>query len=168
MRCQEVMLRTGPPCWSRRRNHCRRSQPTMRLRSQWSGRKGDAGCCGRQCGRRLYRWMAHRAAQVLNVRSLITDWLAPFRRRNDASSAHLSLGLMSECGWGIRHMNKFNTRCVKARLLGFCLRSSRCIVVDCDGRFHCVRTVKRTSPEKVEDRVAETFFLGWRPGGDAR
>ena len=45
--------------------------------------------------------------------------------------------------------NKFNPRCKETRLLGFCLKSSRYIVVDFDGRFRMVRTVKRAS---VDDR----------------
>ena len=44
-------------------------------------------------------------------------------------------------------VNKFNPRCVEARLLGFCLRSSRYIVVDFSGKFRFVPTVKRTGTE---------------------
>ena len=47
----------------------------------------------------------------------------------------------------LEKVNKFNPRCVEGRLLGFCLRSSRYIVVDFDGRLRFVRTVKRTSSE---------------------
>ena len=35
---------------------------------------------------------------------------------------------------------RFNPRCTEARLLGFCLKSSRYIVVDFDGRFRMFRT----------------------------
>ena len=44
-------------------------------------------------------------------------------------------------------VNKFNPRCTKARLVGFCLMSSRYIVVDFDGRFRMVRTIKRASAD---------------------
>ena len=44
-------------------------------------------------------------------------------------------------------VNKFNPRCVEAQFLGSCLRSSRHVVVDFDGRFRLVRTVKRGSSD---------------------
>ena len=43
--------------------------------------------------------------------------------------------------------NKFNSRCTEARLLGFCLKSSRYILVDFDGRFRMVRTIKRANAD---------------------
>ena len=41
----------------------------------------------------------------------------------------------------------FNPRCTEARLLGFCLKSSRHIVVYFDGRFRMVRTIKRANAD---------------------
>ena len=38
----------------------------------------------------------------------------------------------------LERVNKFKTRCVEAKLLGFCLRSSRKVVVNFDGRFRFV------------------------------
>ena len=42
---------------------------------------------------------------------------------------------------------RFNPRCTEVRLLGFCLKSSRYIVVDFDGRFRKVRTIKRATAD---------------------
>ena len=104
--CQEVTiatdgaqhLRTGPPCSGaarRRGNHCGRSQPTRRRRSQRRGREGqpdiwrpredDEGCCGRKCigrtaGPRLIAWMVRHAAQLHDACSVGTDGFTPFRR----------------------------------------------------------------------------------------
>ena len=47
----------------------------------------------------------------------------------------------------LERANKFNPRCTEARLLGFCLKSSRYIVVDFDGRFRMVRTIKRANAD---------------------
>ena len=47
----------------------------------------------------------------------------------------------------LERANKFNPRCTEARLLGFCLKSSRYIVVDFDGRFRMVWTIKRANPD---------------------
>ena len=38
-------------------------------------------------------------------------------------------------------------RCTEARLVGFCLKSSRYVVVDFDGRFRMVRTIKRANAD---------------------
>ena len=46
----------------------------------------------------------------------------------------------------LERVNKFNPRCTEARLLGFCLKSSRHIVVDFDG-FRMVRTIKRANAD---------------------
>ena len=43
----------------------------------------------------------------------------------------------------LERVNRFNPRCTEARLLGFCVKSHRYIVVDFDGRFRMVRTIKR-------------------------
>ena len=45
----------------------------------------------------------------------------------------------------LERANKFNPRCTEARLLGFCLKSSRYVVVDFDWRFRMVRTIKRAN-----------------------
>ena len=47
----------------------------------------------------------------------------------------------------LERVNKFNPRCTKARLLGFGLKSSRYIVVDFNGRFRMVRTIKRANTD---------------------
>ena len=47
----------------------------------------------------------------------------------------------------LERVNNFDPRCAEVRLLGFCLRSSRYVVVDFDGRFRLVRTIKRASPD---------------------
>ena len=47
----------------------------------------------------------------------------------------------------MKRVNKFNPRCTKARLLGLCLKSSRDIVVDFDGRFRMVGTIKRSNAD---------------------
>ena len=47
----------------------------------------------------------------------------------------------------LERFHKFNPRCTEARLLGFCLKSSCNIVVDFDGRFRMVRTVKRANAD---------------------
>ena len=44
----------------------------------------------------------------------------------------------------VEKVNKFDPRCVEARLLKFFRRSSRCIEVSSDGSFRLVRRVKRT------------------------
>ena len=73
----------------------------------------------------------------------------------------------------LERVNKFNRRCTEARLLGFCLQSSRYIVVDFDGRFRMVRTIKRANADDrwkvvsprdpfsaadLESTTAEFFF----------
>ena len=52
-----------------------------------------------------------------------------------------------ECGQNNVLLSQFNPRCTVARLLGFCLKSSRYIVVDFNGRFRMVRTIKRANTD---------------------
>ena len=47
----------------------------------------------------------------------------------------------------LERVNTFNPRCTEAMLLGFCLKSSRYIAVDFDGRFRMVRTIKRANAD---------------------
>ena len=51
---------------------------------------------------------------------------------------------MNACGSGTQ-LWKERT---EARLLGFCLKSSRYIVVDFDGRVRMVRTIKRANADE--------------------
>ena len=62
----------------------------------------------------------------------------------------------------LERVNKFNPRCVEARLLGFCLRSSRYVVVDFDSRCRLVRTAKRASPDDRWTAVSprDLFLVG--------
>ena len=105
---------------------------------------------GRAVGPRLAAWMVHHAAWVICVCSVGTSGLTPFRRLKGRRFGTPLAGFGQRV-WlrelPLEKVNKFNPRCVEARLLGFCLRSSRYIVVDFDGRLRFVRTVKRTSSE---------------------
>ena len=78
------------------------------------------------------------------------DGLTPFRRLKARKFGTLLAGF-GERVWlrdpVLERANKFNPRCTEARLLGFCLKSSRCIVVDFDGRFRKVRAVKRANAD---------------------
>ena len=89
--------------------------------------------------------MVHHAAQV------ICAWLEQtdshhFGGYRSASLGRRWRGLVSACWFRdpvLERVNKFNSRCTEAQLLGFCLKSHRKIVVDFDGRFRMVRTIKR-------------------------
>ena len=76
------------------------------------------------------------------------DGLTPFWRVKERKFGTPLAGF-GECLWlrdpVLERVNKFNPRCTEARLHGFCLKSSRYIVVDFDGRFRMVRTVKRAN-----------------------
>ena len=57
---------------------------------------------------------------------------------------------MSACGSrdaALERVNKFNPRRTEARLLGFCLKSSRYIVVNFDGMCRMVWTIKRANAD---------------------
>ena len=121
---------------------------------------------GRGAGPRLMAWMVHHAAQLLNAISVRTDGLTTFRRLKGRKFGTLLAGF-GECVWlrepPLEKVNKLNPRCVEARLPGFCLGSSRYIVVDFDGTFRVLRTVKRT---RFEDRwmIASPSDPFWRTG----
>ena len=78
------------------------------------------------------------------------DGLTPFRRLKWRKFGPLLAGF-GERVWFmdpiLKRANKFNPRCTEVRLLGFCLKSSRCIVVVFDGRFRMVRTIKRANAD---------------------
>ena len=107
---------------------------------------------GRNAGPRLTAWMVHHVAQVICSCIVGADGFTPFRRLNRRKFGTPLAGF-GERVWlsapVLERVNKFNLGCVEARLLGFCLRSSRNVVVDFDGRCRLVRTVKRAS---LDDR----------------
>ena len=92
--------------------------------------------------------MVHHAAQVICACMVGVDGLTPFRRLK-VRKFGTPLAGFDERVWlrdpALERVNKFNPRCTEARLLGFCLKSSRHIVVDFDGRFGVVRTTKRAN-----------------------
>ena len=105
---------------------------------------------GRDAGPRLVAWMVHHAAQVIGACMVGADELTPFRRLKVRKFGTLVAGF-GERVWlrdpVLERANKFNPRCTEARLLGFCLKSSRYFVVDFDGRFRMVRTVNRANAD---------------------
>ena len=105
---------------------------------------------GRDAGPRLTAWMVHHAAQVICACMVGADGLTPFRRFK-VRKFGTPLAGFGERVWlkdpVLERGNKFNPRCTEARLLGFCLKSSRCIVVDLDGRFRMVRTIKKANAD---------------------
>ena len=105
---------------------------------------------GRDAGSRLTAWMVHHAAQVICACVVGADGLTPFRRLEERKFGTTPVGF-GERGWlrdlVLERANKFNPRCTAARLHGFCLKSSRYIVVDFDGRFRMVRTIKRANAD---------------------
>ena len=106
---------------------------------------------GCDAGPRLTAWMVHHAAQVICACMVGADGLTPFRRLKGREFGTPLAGF-GERVWlrdsVLERENKFNPRCTEARLLGFCLKSPRYIVVDFDGRFRMVRTVKRASADE--------------------
>ena len=105
---------------------------------------------GRSAGPRLVAWMVHHAAQVICTCMVGADGLTPFRRQKGRKCGTPLAGF-GERVWlrdpVLERANKFNPRRTEARLLRFCLKSSRYIVVDCDGRFRMVRTIKRANAD---------------------
>ena len=105
---------------------------------------------GRDAGPCLTAWMVHHAAQVICACMVGADGLTPFRRLKGRKFGTPLAGF-GERVWlrypVLERENKFNPRCTEARLLGFCLKSSRCIVVDFDGRFRMVQRVKRANAD---------------------
>ena len=102
---------------------------------------------GRDAGPRLPAWMAHHAAQLICACMVGAE---PFRRPK-VRKFGTPLAGFGERVWlrdpVLERVNKFNPRCTEARLLGFCLKSSRCIVVYFNGRFRMVRTIRRANAE---------------------
>ena len=114
---------------------------------------------GRTAAPRLMAWMVHHAAQVHSVCSIGTDGLTPFPRLTRRRFGTPLAGF-GERVWPreapLERSNILNPRCVEAKLLRFCLRSSRYIVVDFEDRFRLVRTVKRADFRgQVQDRVTK-------------
>ena len=106
---------------------------------------------GRDAGPHLVAWMAHHAAHVICACMVGADGLTPFRRLKGRKFGTPLAGF-GERVWlrdpVLERANKFNPRCTEARfLLGFCLKSSRSIVVDFDRRFRMVRIVKRATAD---------------------
>ena len=105
---------------------------------------------GRSAGPLLTAWMVHHAAQVICACMVGVDGLTPFRRLKERKFG-TPPAAFGERVWlrdpALERVNKFNPRCTEARLLGFCLKSSRYIVVDFDGRFRMVRTIKRANAD---------------------
>ena len=105
---------------------------------------------GGDAGPRLTGWMVHHAAQVICACIVGADGLTPFRRLKGCKFGTPLAGF-GERVWlrdpDLERVNKSNPRCTEARLLGFCLKSSRYIVVDFDGRFRMVRTIKRANAD---------------------
>ena len=104
----------------------------------------------RDAGPRLTAWMVHHAAQVICAYMFGADGLTPFRRLKGCKFG-TTLAFFGERVWlrdpVLGSANKFNPRCTEARLLGFCLKSSRNIVIDFNGRFLMVRTIKRANAD---------------------
>ena len=105
---------------------------------------------GRNAGPRLPAWMVHHAAQVICACMVGVDGLTPFRRLKERKFGTPLAGF-GERVWlrdpALERVINFNPRCTEARLLGFCLKSSRYIVVDFDGRFRMVRNIKRANAD---------------------
>ena len=102
--------------------------------------------------------MVHHAAQVIWSCMVGADGLTAIRTiSRGASSAHR--WQVSVNAWLrdpiLERANMFNPRCTEARLLGFCLKSSRYILVDFDGRLRKVRTIKRASADDRWKVVSE-------------
>ena len=91
--------------------------------------------------------MVHHAAQVICASIVGADGLTPFRRLKWRKFGTPLAGF-GERVWlrdpVLERVNIFNPRCTEATLIGFCLKSSRYIVVDFNGRF---RTIKRANAD---------------------
>ena len=118
---------------------------------------------GREAGPRLTAWMVHHAAQVICARAVGADGLTPFRRLKGRKFSTPLAGF-GERVWlrdlALERANKFNPRCTEARLLGFCLKSSRYIVVDFDERFRMLRTIESQRRRQMESCVTIGPLLG--------
>ena len=121
---------------------------------------------GRDAGPRLTAWMVHHATQVICACMVgQTD----SRQRLKERKFGTPVAGFGERVWlrdpALERVNKFKPRCTEARLFGFCLKSSRYIVVGFDGRFRMVRTVKESQRRRqMESCVAERPFLSRRIG----
>ena len=107
---------------------------------------------GRDAGPRLTAWVVHHAAQVICACMVGADGLTPFRRLK-VRKVGMPLAGFGERVWlrdpVLERVNTFNPVCTEARLLGFCLKQSRFVVVDFDGRFRMVRTIKRANADNI-------------------
>ena len=121
---------------------------------------------GRNAGPRLVAWMVHHAAQVICTCMVGADGLTPFSRLTGRKFGTPLAGF-GERVWLrdaiLERANKFNPRCTEARLLGFCLKSSRCIVVDFDGRFRMVRTIKKEPTPTTDGKLRRKWILSRPP-----
>ena len=116
----------------------------------------DESCSGRERAQRPRRWTTAHSVDG-TPRSTSDLCLLSWHERAHAVSTlegrkfGTPLAGFGERVWlrepPLERANKFSPRCVAARLLGFCLRSSRYVVVDFDGRFRFVRTVERANSE---------------------
>ena len=107
---------------------------------------------GRDAGPRLTAWMVHRAAQVICACMVGADGLTPLRRLK-VRKFGMPLAGFGERVWlrdpVLERVITFNPVCTEARLLGFCLKQSRFVVVDFDGRFRMFRTIKRANADNI-------------------
>ena len=108
--------------------------------------------------------MVHHAAQVICAFSVGTDGLTWFRRLKRRKFGTPLAGF-GERVWlrepPLEKVNKFNPRCVEARLLGVCLRSSRYIVFDADSSFPLRSDGQEGQPRgQMDDGVTKGPFLG--------
>ena len=104
----------------------------------------------RDAGPRLIAWKVHHAAQVICACMVGADGLTQFRRLKGREFGTPLAGFGERVWLGdsiLERANKSSPRCTEARLHGLCLRSSRYIVVDFDGRFRMVRTIKRANAD---------------------
>ena len=106
----------------------------------------------RDAGPRLTAWMVHHAAQVICACTVGADGLTPFRRSKWRKFGTPLAGF-GERVWlrdpVLEKANKFTPRRTARRrgCSGSALESSRYIVVDFDGRFRMVQTIKRANAD---------------------
>ena len=89
---------------------------------------------GRDAGPRLTAWMVHHAAQVICACMVGADGLHHSGRSKGRKFGTPLAGFGERVWLRDPFSNKFNPRCTEARLLGFCLKSSRHFVVHFDGK----------------------------------
>ena len=118
---------------------------------------------GRVAGPRLVAWMVQHAAHLHNVCTSGEDGLTPFRRWKGRNFATPLAGfgervLLREPP--LEKVAKHEPRWRQARLLGYCLHSSRYIVVDFNDKIVLVRTVKRAEEQSrwAAEEPADPFF----------